>query len=337
MANIRDVAKKAGVSVATVSRVMTGDAPVNEQTRRRVERAMATLDYAPNAFARSLAFNRSFSVGLLISHLAGPFIGRLLTTVETTLRDRQMSLIVASGQSDAEQEQAAIHFLLSKRCDGLLVHADGMSDAALGKLADRVPLVVLNRHVDALADQCVVADNALGGYLATRHLIDLGHQRIACLTGSLFKQDARHRLAGFQRAMDEAGLDVPEGAVVEGNFTEASGAAGVRTLHERGVAFTGLVTGNDEMAISAMGALRAQGYALPHDISVVGYDDEMYARHMVPSLTTIHAPVEEMANYGVQLITALIDQPEEAIAHQNFPPRLVVRGSTAPPAKVDLT
>ncbi|MCM2972638.1 MULTISPECIES: LacI family DNA-binding transcriptional regulator [Larsenimonas] len=334
MANIRDVAKKAGVSVATVSRVMAGNVPVSEQTRKRVQKAMKALDYAPNAFARSLAFNRSFNVGLVISHLAAPFLGRLMTTVESTLRASNMSLIVASGQSDAEQEQSAIRFLLDKRCDGLIVHADGMSDAALTELAGRVPLVVLNRHVEAIAAQCVVADNHLGEYLATRHLIELGHRRIACLTGALFKQDARHRLAGFRCAMAEAGLEVPAGRVIEGDFTEPSGAAGVRTLHEQGAGFTGLVVGNDEMAISAMGQLRALGYALPTDVSVVGYDDELYARHMVPSLTTVHAPVEAMAECAVRLMTSLIDGESVLSPPERFTPQLIERDSACPPRMV---
>ncbi|WP_411161714.1 LacI family DNA-binding transcriptional regulator [Chromohalobacter sp. HP20-39] len=331
MSTIKEVAEQAGVSQATVSRVMNGEVRVAEPTRLRVEAAVAALGYHPNAFARSLASNRSHGVGLIISHLGGPFMGRLMLTLEDVLRRHDKSLLVASGRSDPEREREAARFLLARRCDGLLVHADGMSDEELEALAAQTPLVVINRLVPALSDRCVHVDNVSGGYQATRHLIEQGHRRIACITGPLWKQDATQRLMGYRRAMAQAKLAVDTDAVFEGDSLEHSGRLAVERLATRGVDYTALVTGNDEMALGAIARLRELGRSVPEEVSMVGYDDEAYARYVSPGLTTVHAPLEEMAAAAAQRLLALAyDRPWQG--ELRFTPWLVERGTVAPPA-----
>ncbi|MCM2129361.1 LacI family DNA-binding transcriptional regulator [Larsenimonas rhizosphaerae] len=332
MTTIRDVAAQAGVSVATVSRVMKGDVPVNDETRARVQAAIEMLDYAPNAFARSLASNRSQGVGLLISHLGGPFMSRFMATVEEALRRSDYSLMVAAGHSDATREREALRFLSSKRCDGVLVHADGLEDDALRMLAGQMNMVVINRQVQGLAGQCVYIDNRRGGYLATRHVIELGHRHIACLTGPLSKQDARWRLEGYRQAMQDAGLPLDEAAIIEGDSQDGSGRYAIDLLRTRKSPITALVAGNDEMAMGAMSRLKVlyPGIRLPDALSVVGYDDEHYACHLAPTLTTVHAPVEEMARAAVTLMEARLKGGEPPGFESGFTPTLMTRESTGP-------
>lgn len=330
MSTIKQVAERAGVSQATVSRVMNGEVRVAEATRQRVDEAMQALGYRPNSFARSLASNRSNGIGLVISHLAGAFMGRLMTSLEERMRRQDKSLLVASGHSEATCEREAIDFLLSRRCDGLLVHADVLSDEALEALGAQVPIVIVNRVVPALIDRCAHVDNVQGGYRATRHLIELGHRRIACITGPLWKQDATQRLMGYRRAMAEAGLPVDSDAIVEGDSQLPSGRHAIEVLRGREVAFTALVVGSDDMAIGAMQQLREVGLRVPEDVSLVGYDDEAYADFVTPGLTTIHVPVEEMAQAAAGRLLALT-YGHAWEGRMQFPVELVERGTTAPP------
>lgn len=330
MPTIREVAAYAGVSAATVSRVMKGEVPVNAETRGRVEAAIAALGYAPNAFARSLASNRMEGVGLVISHLAGPFMGRVMMTLEATLRRANVSLLVASGGGEAAREQEAVDFLLGRRCDGLIVHADALSDAMLATLAATTPLVVFNRRVPEIDAHCIYLDNEYGGYLATRHLLDQGHRHIACLTGPLRQQDAAGRLAGYQRALNERGIPVDEQAILEGDFTERSGEQGMKTLLARAASITAVVAGNDDMALGAMTLLRAQGIAIPQTLSLVGYDNEACARHVMPALTTVHAPLEEMAQEAAERLLKLVGGASLP-PPTPFMPTLIERETVGPP------
>ncbi|WP_445620544.1 LacI family DNA-binding transcriptional regulator [Kushneria sp. Sum13] len=329
MPTIREVAARAGVSPATVSRVMKGEVPVNASTRARVEAAIEAMGYAPNAFARSLASNRLGGVGLVISHLAGPFMGRVMMTLEATLRRANMSLLVASGGGEVERERDAVDFLCGRRCDGLIVHADALSDATLSALAKTTPLIVFNRRVPEIDAHCIYLDNEYGSYLATRHLLDQGHRNMACLTGPLRQQDAADRLAGFHRALREWGIDADEPAIIEGDFSEGSGERGMAELlaHER--PFTGLVAGNDDMALGAMSVLRARGYSVPRDMSLVGYDNEACARHAVPGLTTVHAPLEEMAQAAAERLLKLL-AGASLPPSLPFTPTLIERGTVGP-------
>jgi LacI family transcriptional regulator len=268
-------------------------------------------------------------VGLVISHLADPFMGRVMMTLEATLRRANVSLLVASGGGEIEREREAIDFLLGRRCDGLIVHADALSDAALSTLATTTPLVVFNRRVAEIEAHCIHLDNEYGGYLATRHLLDQGHRSIACLTGPLRQQDAAGRLAGYRRALYERGIPVDEQAIIEGDFTEQGGEQGMAVLLAQKAPVTALVAGNDDMALGAMSVLRARGYSIPRDMSLVGYDNEACARHVVPALTTVHAPLEEMAQEAAERLLELI-AGASLPASTPFMPTLIERKTVGP-------
>lgn len=328
MATIKQVSEQAGVSQATVSRVMNGSARVSEATRIKVEAAMAALGYRPNAFAQSLASNRSNSIGLVVSELNGPFYGQLMDGLEQTLRGAGKTLLIASTHSDAALEEDAVEFLLSRRCDALALHTERLSDSFLVRLQERVPVVYLNRNIPAAIDHSIFLRNRQGGFIATDHLLALGHRSIACISGPLWKQDAFDRLQGYQKALQARGLRLDDALVVEGQFSEGSGREAMARLLARKRAFTALFAGDDDIAIGAMQVMQETGYRIPRDISVIGFDDAPYARYLIPSLSTVYHPVAEMARAAGQMLLhrvyGLGSRPEN-----EFSPSLVVRQSTA--------
>lgn len=303
MATIYQVSEAAGVSLATVSRVMNGNAKVSERTRKKVEDAMASLGYQPNAIAQSLASNRTNSVGLLVSELHGSYFGDLMSTVEHVLKQNGKHVIITAGHVDEKREHEAIEFLKSRRCDALILHAEAVSDEYLKTLVDsKIPVVVINRKVEELDENCFVVDNERGGYMATKAAIDAGHKKIAYISGPLFKKDASDRLAGHKRALQEAGLTFDETSVFEGDFHESSGQEGMQHLQKTFSDFTALVCANDEMASGAMTAAREAGFDIPSQLSIIGFDNVLFSRYLYPKLTTINNPIHamgEMAAYWV--------------------------------------
>ena len=206
MANIYEVAELAGVSLATVSRVINPGAKVSDKTRQRVLDAMRELGYRPNSIAQSLATRSSNAVGVLVSELHGPFFGAMLSAIEQTLKAAGKFVLVAAGHSKEEQEREAIRFLVNRNCDALIVHVERLPDKFLvDHDHNTTPLVVMNRKVRGLSDHCFSLNNEQGGYLATQSLLKRKHKRIAYISGPLDWVDARQRLAGHKRALAEAG------------------------------------------------------------------------------------------------------------------------------------
>lgn len=331
MATIREVSKHAQVSVATVSRVVNGNKWVAEATRQRVLEAMAELGYQPNSFARSLATNKSETIGMVVGDLAGPFFGEMMQYAEQAVRDAGKHLIITSGHSTLEEERDAVQFLLKRRCDALILHLDLMPDAEIIELSrkESTPMILVNRLVPELAEQCVYLDNEAGGFLATEHLLEQGHRRIACITGPLYKADARERLAGYRRALSAAGVAFDEQLVVEGDFMEPGGEVAVTSLLQRKVDFSAVVVGNDLMAIGAYNGFKQAGMRIPEDVSLVGYDDVLMAGYLEPALTTVRVPVAEFGSEAGRLALKLGEGIDCEI-HNRFMPTLIERASTTP-------
>ena len=329
MATIYEVAKTAGVSLATVSRVINGNSNVRENTKEKVEQAMLQLGYQPSSIAQSLASNRSNRVGIVVAELDGPFYSNMLATVERVLRHAGKHAIITAGHSDENKEKEAIRFLQGCNCDALILCVDALDDSYLLELAQKsAPVAVINHRVDELAENCFTVDNELGGYRATKAVLDQGHQQVAYISGPAFKEDAKLRLQGHCRAMQEAGLSVDTRLIVEGNYHEDGGAAGFNTLQNTGLPFSALVCGNDDMASGAMQAARKAGVKLPSELSVVGFDDLLFARYTYPTLTSVKNPIAEMgemaANWVLQKTYKI--EPEHIITNL-FEPALVARDS----------
>ena len=209
MPTIYEVSKLAGVSLATVSRVMNNSGKVSPLTRKKVEDAMKELGYRPNMAAQSLASSRSNSVGVIVPVLYGPFYGDMLSAVEAELRAAGKHVIITTGDEHEAGEKDGIEFLLSKGCDALILRLDAVSDDYLLELSrkDKTPFVVLDREIPEIEDRCIVLDNEMGGYIATKSVLALGHRNIAYISGPLRKHDAAGRFAGHKRALGEFGVD----------------------------------------------------------------------------------------------------------------------------------
>jgi LacI family transcriptional regulator len=330
MATIYEVSELAGVSLATVSRVINDSGKVTPATRAKVQAAMQQLGYRPNAIAQSLASARSNSVGVLVPELHGAFFGIMLSSIEDELRAAGKHVIISAGHSDKSSEQESIEFLASRQCDALILHTFAVSNEYLLDLA-RGPLAIflIGRDIPEVAERCFYLDNEQGSYLATKAMIELGHRELAYLAGPLWKSDAHSRYAGFQRALSEAGLRFDEQLLVEGNYQEASGREGMARLLNSGSAFSGLVCANDEMAVGAIEEARQRGMVIPGDLSVVGFDNVFFTRYMHPALSTINYPVDVMGRMAARSVLRDVYDQEQAQVQNRFEPRLVMRASTA--------
>jgi LacI family transcriptional regulator len=327
MANIYEVAELAGVSLATVSRVINPGAKVSEKTRQKVLAAMRELGYQPNSIAQSLATRSSNSVGVLVSELHGPFFGAMLSAIEQTLKSAGKFVLVAAGHSNEEQERESLRFLVSRNCDALILHVERLPDKFLvDHDHDSTPLVVMNRKVRGLADHCFTLNNELGGYLATKSLIKHKHRRIAYVSGPLDWVDAKQRLAGHKRALSESGLKFDERLLVEGDYRESGGQDGLNALFAKGVPFTAVVCANDEMAIGAISAAHERGLDLPGDLSIVGFDDVPISRFVYPRLTTIHYPIADMGRMAALWVLKHVYEQDHDV-QQVFEPKLIERDS----------
>jgi LacI family transcriptional regulator len=338
MATIYEVSELAGVSLATVSRVINNSGKVTAATRKKVEVAMKALSYRPNSIAQSLASNRSNSVGVLVPELHAPFFGLMLSSIEDELRAAGKHVIITAGHSDKDVEKDSIEFLVSRRCDALILHVFAISNAYLLELArGPVPFTLIGRDLPEMADRCFSIDNELGGYLATRALIELGHRDMAYLAGPLWKSDAKDRYDGFQRALAEAGLGHAPELLAEGNYQEASGRQGMQRLLAAGKAFTGLVCGNDEMAVGAIAEARERGMTIPDELSVVGFDNVFFTRYLNPALSTVNYPLDMMGRMAARCVLRDVYGRSDLHIQNRFEPALVRRASVAHCAWAGLT
>ena len=328
VATIYEVSELAGVSLATVSRVMNNSDKVTPKTRQKVEAAMQELGYRPNSIAQCLASNISNSVGILVPELHGPFFGSMLSSIELELRKAGKHVIITAGHSDAEREREAIDFLVSRRCDALILFVFAISNEHIKSLWDSaVPVVVIGRLIPGMEDDCVSLDNEMGGYIATKSLIESGHRQLACITGPLWKSDGLERLAGYKRALAEHGLSFDQRMVAEGDYEELSGRNGMKQLLQSEIPFTGLVCANDEMAAGAIEIAREHGIAIPEDLSVVGFDNVFFTRYMHPQLSTIDYPIDTMGQMAARCVLRDVYGKADLDIQCRFEPSLVRRAS----------
>ncbi len=330
MATIYQVSELAKVSLATVSRVMNGNTRVSDKTRDKVLAAMKELDYRPNTIAQSLASNRSNCIGLLVSEIHGPFFGQMMSGVETAIRAAGKHVIITTGHSEEDKEKDGIEFLISRNCDAIILHVEAVSDEYLVELnKGRTPIFLVSRHVEELAEKCISLDNELGGYLATKTLIDKGHKNIAYIAGPQYKADAVERLLGHKRALAESNIAIKDNLIFEAELKELGGINGLRHFLTERETFTALACANDEMASGAMTYAREHNLEMPRDLSVIGFDNVVFASHLYPKLTTIENPVNKMGSMAAKLVLKEIYQQEEHHIQQLFKPNLILRDSVS--------
>ena len=323
MATIKDVARLAGVSVATVSRVINDSPKASEASRLAVQTAMESLSYHPNANARALAQQSTETVGLVVGDVSDPFFGAMVKAVEQVASSTGNFLLIGNGYHNEQKERNAIEQLIRHRCAALVVHAKMVPDAELIALMKQIPgMVLINRILPGFEQRCVSLDDRYGAWLATRHLIQQGHTRIG---------DAEDRLQGYYDALKENGLPCNERLVTFGEPDESGGEQAMTELLGRGKNFTAIACYNDSMAAGAMGVLNDNGIAVPDEISLIGFDDVLISRYVRPRLTTVRYPIVTMATQAAELALALAEnRPLPDVTHV-FNPTLVRRHSVVTP------
>jgi LacI family transcriptional regulator len=323
---LQQVAEMAGVSAATVSRILNGTAVVSDDKRQAVDAAIAALGFVPNPVARGLAGGRTLSVGVVTQAIDSPFYGGALRGIEDTLSAAGYSPLFVSGQWSAAHEARCIETLRSRRVDGIIVLTGRLSDAALAAAARELPVVVTGRTLKAPGLVAMDFDNFEGARLATHHLLTLGHRRIAFISGDLKHPDGKERLRGYRSAIEAAGLRYEPALVMPGNFTEGSGLSAVERLIDSREPFTAIFAANDQMAFGAALALHRRKMRVPDDVSLVGFDDLATSVYAIPPLSTVHHPVYELGQLAAQAMLGLL--AGDAPTPQMPAPRLMVRESS---------
>lgn len=331
MATMKDVARLAGVSTSTVSHVINNDRFVSEAIREKVDAAITSLNYAPSAVARSLKLKQTRTIGMLITASTNPFYSELVRGVERSCFERGYSLVLCNTEGDEQRMNRNLETLMQKRVDGLLLlctETHQPSQVIMSRYPS-IPTVMMDwAPFDGTSD--LIQDNSLvGGDMATQHLIDKGYRRIACITGPLDKTPARLRLEGYLTAMERAGLSVPEGYRITGDFEFNGGLEAMQKLLAQEQRPQAVFIGNDAMAFGAYQALYQAGLSVPHDMAIVGYDDIELARFMTPPLTTIHQPKDELGELAIDVLIHRMAQPTLQQQRLQLTPVLMERGSVS--------
>lgn len=336
MPTIKDVAAAAGVSVATVSRVVNNGPKVGETLRERVRQVMDELGYRPNANARALVTQRSKTIGVVLSELTDPFFASLAGGVGQVARESGLQMLISSGYVEEDTERKAIETLLEQRCEAIIVHAKSLSDEELIAFANQAPgLIFINRCIPTIQHRCVWLDNTTGGELAARYLYNLGHRQFAAITSNYDIEDPTLRIEGIQRALQELNCPPESLAIEYGDPNETGGEQAAQNLLARGINMTAILVYNDAMASGVMSVLADNGLRIPEDISVTGFDDVLLARYLRPKLTTLRYPIELMAIEASRM--ALLGAKDPKALQKKYPqgrkytPTLVKRYSTAAP------
>jgi LacI family transcriptional regulator len=325
---IKDVAREAKVSVATVSRAFNDSGPVSEETRQRIRDVAARLRYAPHGVARSLITSTTHTIGTLLPELYGEFYAELIRGMDQAARQSGYYLLVSSSRDAKEEFEEALRAMRG-RMDGLIAmspHLDAASVVA--NVPATLPTVLLNCAVSGDGYDAFTIENQRGAYDMVRHLLGLGHRSIAMITGAEGTYDAAERLLGYRKAMREAGTPIPNEWELPGDFSEASGYRAVAALLALEPRPTAVFAANDSMAIGAMCALREAGLRIPEDMAVAGFDDIPIARYTSPPLTSVHVSIAELGSRAVQtLLHAIANKTAHTRRHQRLATTLVIRES----------
>lgn len=328
MATIKDVAREAGVSIATVSRVINKSPKASKASVESVTQAMAKLGYRPNAAAKALVSQSTNTMGVLVGDVSDPFFGTLIKAVDEVAHENGKHLLIGNGYHNADEERRAIELLINSRCDALVIHSKGLSDEELIAYAQEVPsLVIMNRHIPQLAHRCISLDNYKGAYLATEYLIRHGHQNIACIASSHKIEDAEARIAGYLAALKDHNIDLSSAYIEKSEPNSDGGETAMTNLLTKSLHITGAVAYNDYMAAGALSVLDENGIKVPENVSIIGFDDGLIARYVSPRLTTVRYPIQMMAEKAARLAIALARYQEADHSTMIFSPTLVRRDS----------
>lgn len=332
MSTMKRVAERAGVSIATVSRVVNKSGFVALPLQKVVMEAMEALSYQPSAVARGLRTRETRSIGVLVPQLSQPFFSLLAYAIERTLFRHGYRAFLCSAEEDAAEESAYLDMLLSQRVDGLILVPTGQSMANVQRvLQANVCVVLVDRDLPMLKIDRVLSDNFAGAYKLTRHLIDLGHRRIGIISSPQHSGSIAQRIAGINHALLEAGVQQEQHLFVERGLEQFQlGFTVAQQFLQSSRPPTAVIALTDVIAVGALHAAWKAGLSLPQDLSVTGFDDIPLARYTIPELTTATQPVFEMGKQAALRLLRRIQKPDLKVRRTLLPIGLVIRGSTAP-------
>lgn len=326
---IQDIARVAQVSKSTVSRVLNGTAAVHPEKKKAVLDATRRLGFQPDVVARSLARGRSMTIGVLTQLIGSPFYDTISQGVIAGLQGSGYWPLFVDGQWRREAETEGIRALLGRRVDGLILIGGTLPAEQLASLCGDLPTVVVARRVADERRHCIYVDNVAAGRLATQHLLEAGHRRIAHIRGLPDQTDAADRYTGYLQALADAGISPDPELVLEGDFSAESGLRAVETLLAEKRAFSAIFAANDITAFGARLGLYRRQLGVPEQVSLVGFDDQMESAFTTPPLTTIRQPAREMGRQAAAAVRARIDGAPPA--SEAVEADLIVRESVGPP------
>lgn len=330
MATIRDVAQLAGVSTATVSHVLNNTRSVSEAAKDRVFAAMEQLNYHPNAVARSLRVSETLTIGLIVPDVEIPFFARVARCIEAAANEVGYNVILCNSGWSLAQELRYLDNLLARRVDGLICISLSMTSEHVAPLLKRhTPVVWFEQTRSGRGFDAVVIDNMKGAYQATTHLIEQGHRRIGCILGLPNSQLTIDRLAGYRRALKDAGVPFDKTLLRQGDYTAPTGLAAAHQLLELPEPPTAIFAYNDLMALGAIQAINERGLRVPDNVAMIGFDGIALTEHTCPPLSTVEQPIPEMSRLA---LTMLLDRINDRAPSESrtvvVEPRLICRAST---------
>ncbi len=322
---IKEVAKEAGVSIATVSRVFNDSGPVNEDTKQKILGVAQRLRYTPHGGARSLIMSKTSTLGVLLPDLYGEFFSEVIRGIDHSARKAGYHILLSSSHNDTKEIEAAIKAMRG-RVDGLIIMFPDINARLLETtLSDSMPVVLLNCEIQDGGFISINIDNYGGASAMVEHLLQAGHRHVAMIKGAENNFDAAERLRGYRAAMKAFGAQPIE---LEGDFTEASGFAAAEMVLRRQPRPTAIFAANDSMAIGALSAIRQHGFDVPEDVAIAGFDDIPMAGYINPSLTSVHVPINELGSRAIgRLIEAVGGKENGRETKELLPTTLVIRDS----------
>ena len=327
MVTIKDVAREAGVSVATVSRVWNEADFVSPETRQRVAEVAARLGYSPHGAARSLITRTTHALGVLLPDLYGEFFSEIIRGIDHTAQAGGYHILVSSSHDSKDEIDAALRSMRG-RVDGMIIMSPDLeAQRTLHALQGSFPVVLLNGGAEANAFDSITIENHEGARAMVRHLLAHGHKRIAMIGGPQRNYDAAERLRGYQTALKESGIALDASLVVQGDFSELSGHRAVKPLLALERRPTAIFAANDSMAIGALSALHESGLRVPEDMAVAGFDDIPLARYMNPPLSTVHVDISQLGERAAALLLSSLLQGARPRQQLQLSTTLVIRSS----------
>jgi LacI family transcriptional regulator len=331
VSTIRDVAAHAKVSKATVSRYLNGSLALPPETAERIDTAIVALNYRQNSLARRLSLGSSETIGLAMPDVANPFFAEIADEVELAASERGYGLSLCITRNQLDRESLYIGWLDTQHLDGLILVSNRPDDGSLSKLiGTRRNIVLIDEDVPGVDVPKVFVDNVQGGYLATKHLLEAGHRRIAHVSGPRGLFTVQERCEGYRRALAEAGIPYDEALVCFGSYEREFGAAALARLLALRSPPTAVFAASDYLAVGMLEAMRDRAIGVPADMSIVGFDDMEFASLLMPPISTLHQSARELGRKGVDMLLARLsgDAPSTT---ERLPVRLIQRASVAPP------